>query len=506
MTITHLLEERAHAEGERVLVFCEGEEVSYRDMCDRAQRVAANLFAAGVRKGDKIVLLMGNCLEFLYVFLGAGRIGAVVVPVNPMLKPGELAHIVSDSDAETIITIPDFAPLLKQAKNVFPRVTRLYVIGEEVEGLQSFDKLLEHPHEVPPIAAEHGDDAALIYTSGTTGKPKGVVLSHRNYLANARMLVHVINMGPTDRFLLVLPLFHVNAQVVSILAPLMAHADVVLMKKFNPFAILPAIEKYRTTIMSAVPTIYGVMCRLMRVEPRDLSSMRLFASGAAPMPEKTYQETQEVLKVPLIMGYGLSEATCASAAADARDPIRWSSVGPALRYTSIRIVGEDGADMPVGETGEILIAGPTVMKGYYKNPEATKQVLQGGWLRTGDLGHFDEDGYLYISGRLKEMIIRGGQNIYPTEVENVLSTLAGVEECCVVGVDDEQWGQEVLAAVKLAEGCILTATQVMDYCRESLAAYKCPRIVQFVNELPKTATGKIKKGDVADAYKQGTLT
>ncbi|MCC6699588.1 MAG: long-chain-fatty-acid--CoA ligase [Candidatus Hydrogenedentes bacterium] len=505
MTITHLLEERAQSEGERVFVFCEGEEVTYRDMRDRAKRVAANLHAAGVRKGDKIVLLMGNCLEFLYVFLGAGRVGAVVVPVNPMLKPGELAHIVSDSDAETIITIPEFAPLLGQAKTLFPSLKRFYVIGEAVEGAQSFSDLLEHPHEIPPIVAEHGDDAALIYTSGTTGKPKGVVLSHRNYLANARMLVHVINMGPSDRFLLVLPLFHVNAQVVSVLAPLMAHADVVLMKKFNPFAILPSIEKYRATILSAVPTIYSVMCRLMRAEPRDLSSMRLLASGAAPMPEKTYQETQEVLKVPLIMGYGLSEATCASAAADARDPIRWNSVGPALRYTSIRIVGGDGLDVPVGETGEILIAGPTVMKGYYKNPEATKEVLRDGWLRTGDLGHFDEDGYLYISGRLKEMIIRGGQNIYPTEVENVLSTMPGVEECCVVGVEDEQWGQEVLAAVKLAEGHSATANEVMDFCREYLAAYKCPRLVSFVSELPKTATGKIKKGDVAAAYTQGTL-
>ncbi len=452
MTIAHLLQERAQGLGEKTFILCDGEEVSYAEMDERARRVAGNLAGRGVGKGDKIVLLMGNCVEFVALFLGAGRIGAVVVPVNPVLKPAELAHIVNNSDAETIVTIPEFGPLLQKAKALFPQVSRYFVIGDAPEGTERFDALMQPVETDGEIVADPYDDAALIYTSGTTGMPKGVILTHRNYVANARMLVHVISMGPDDRFLLVLPLFHVNAQVVSILAPLMAGGDVVIMKKFNPFGILPAIETYRTTIMSAVPTIYSVICKMMRAEPRDISSMRVFASGAAPLPEKTYLETQEVLKKPLVMGYGLSEATCASAAADENDPIKWNSVGPPLRYTSIRVVNEDGIDVPVGDVGELLIAGPTVMKGYYKNPEATREVLRDGWLRTGDLGRFDEDGYLYIVGRLKDMIIRGGQNIYPTEVENVLSTIPGVEDCAVLGVDNEQWGQEVLAAVKMAEG------------------------------------------------------
>jgi long-chain acyl-CoA synthetase len=505
VTIPQLLQERAQTLGEKTFILCDGETVSYAEMNERACRVAANLAARGVAKGDKIVLLMGNCVEFVAVFLGAGRIGAVVVPVNPMLKPAELAHIVNNSDAGTIITIPEFAPLLEQSAALFPRVTRYFVLGDAVSGAASFSELLAPVDNATDIAATPHDDAALIYTSGTTGTPKGVILTHRNYLSNARMLVHVINMVPEDRFLLVLPLFHVNAQVVSILSPLMACADVVIMKKFNPFAILPSIETHRATIMSAVPTIYNVMCRMMRAEPRDLSSMRLFASGAAPLPEKTYTETQEVLKKPLVMGYGLSEATCASAAADDQDPIKWNSVGPPLRYTNVRIVDEDGLDVPVGDVGEILIAGPTVMKGYYKDPDATREVLSGGWLKTGDLGRFDEDGYLYIVGRLKDMIIRGGQNIYPAEVENTVSTFPGVEECAVVGVDDDQWGQEVLAAVKLADGHTVDPTTLIDYCRERIAAYKCPRIVRFVAELPKTATGKIKKAEVAKAFAEGAL-
>lgn len=506
MTIAQLLHERAQQLGDKLFLLCEGEELTYAEMNERARRVAGNCVARGIGKGDKVVLLMGNCVEFVAVFLGAGRVGAVVVPVNPMLKPVELAHIVNNSDAETIITIPEFGPLLQQAAVLFPRVSRFFVIGEALEGTESFSELMQPVDEADEFAAGPHDDAALIYTSGTTGQPKGVVLTHRNYLANARMLVHVISMGPEDRFLLVLPLFHVNAQVVSILAPLMACADVIVMKKFNPFGILPAIETHRATIMSAVPTIYSVICRLMRAEPRDISSMRVFASGAAPLPEKTYQETQEVLKIPLVMGYGLTEATCASAAADASDPIKWNSVGPPLRYTSIRIVDEHGVDVPYGEVGEILIAGPTVMKGYYKDPVATREVLRDGWLKTGDLGCFDEDGYLYVVGRLKEMIIRGGQNIYPTEVENVLSTYPGIEECAVVGVEDEQWGQEVLAALKVTEGQQIDPVTVIDFCRSQIAAYKCPRIVRFVTEFPKTATGKIKKSEIVEAFAAGSLT
>lgn len=506
MTIAQLLHERAQQLGDKKFLICEGEELTYTEMNERARRVAGNFVARGIGKGDKVVLLMGNCVEFVAVFLGAGRAGAVVVPVNPMLKPAELAHIVNNSDAETIITIPEFGPLLQQAASLFPRVSRFFVIGEALEGTESFEELMR-PVECPDVfAAGSHDDAAIIYTSGTTGQPKGVVLTHRNYLANARMLVHVISMGPDDRFLLVLPLFHVNAQVVSILAPLMACADVIVMKKFNPFGILPAIETHRATIMSAVPTIYSVICRLMRAEPRDISSMRVFASGAAPLPEKTYLETQEVLKKPLVMGYGLTEATCASAAADADDPIKWNSVGPPLRYTSIRIVDENGVDVPHGDVGEILIAGPTVMKGYYKDPEATREVLRDGWLRTGDLGSFDEDGYLYVVGRLKDLIIRGGQNIYPTEVENVLSTYPGIEECAVVGVEDEQWGQEVLAALKVTEGLEIDPVTVIDFCRSQIAAYKCPRIVRFVAEFPKTATGKIKKTEIVEAFAAGSLT
>ncbi|MBX7256261.1 MAG: long-chain-fatty-acid--CoA ligase [Candidatus Hydrogenedentes bacterium] len=500
MTITHLLEERACSLKDKAFLICDGEEYSYTLVNEMANRVAVNLAARGVKKGDKVLIVLGNCVEFVYLMLGLGRIGALMVPVNPLLKPQEIAYILDNSDAETLVTLADFAPLCEHAKKLVPRLKHIFITGDGAEGLDCFDVLLEPVSEFPAIPITAEDEAAIIYTSGTTGTPKGVVLTHRNYLSNTRMLMHVIPMAPDDRFLMVLPLFHVNAQLTSVLVPLSAGATVIMTRKFAPLSILPFIEKYRATVMSAVPTIYMVMCRMMQAEPRDISSIRLFASGAAPLPESIYLATQEILKKPLIMGYGLTEATCASAVADYRDPIRWDSVGPPLRYTSIRIVGDDGFEVPVGEVGEILIAGPTVMKGYYKDPEATAEVLKGGWLHTGDLGRFDEDGYLYIVGRLKDMIIRGGQNIYPAQVENVLSVMPGVEECCVVGVHEERWGQEVLAVVKRANGSALSEQDVIEYCRQHLATYKCPRFVEFMDELPKTATGKIKKPEIAEMF------
>ena len=502
MTIPELLEKRANEFGEQTFLFFEDNEYSYNTLHENACRVAANLAARGLGEGDKIVLLMGNALEFLYVFLGAGRIGAIIVPVNPLLKPDEIAYITNNAEATTLITIPEFAPMLPLVQSALPQIKNIFVLGDEApDGAEPFSALQEDVSAPPAIVATDDSAASLIYTSGTTGMPKGVVLTHSNYIWNARMMVHSNRLMPGDRFLCVLPLFHVNAQVVTILTPLLGGADVVLMGKFNAFAILPMIEKHKITIMSAVPTIYSMLCSLPKATKHDVSSMRYFVSGAAPMPEETYQAVQRVLKKPLIMGYGLSEATCASAVADHKDPIKWDSVGPALRYTSIRIVDKEGRDVPVGAVGQILVAGPTVMKGYYKNPEATADAIKDGWLYTGDLGRVDEDGYCYIVGRLKDMIIRGGQNIYPVQVENVLLKLEGVDEACVVGVAELRWGQQVLAAIKPAEGHTLDEEAVIEFCKEHLAAYKCPEYIRFVDELPKTATGKIKKNLVADQYR-----
>jgi len=501
MTITGLLEERARQYGDKTFLFFEEKEYSFNTLHEHAGRVAVNLARAGLVPEEKVVLLMGNCVEFLYLFMGLGRVGGVMVPVNPTLKPDEIAYIVDNADATTIIAIPDLIPLLAHIRPLLPKIKRIYVLGDETpEGMMPFADLLEPVGPLPEILATGESEAALIYTSGTTGMPKGVMLTHRNYFWNALAVARSTTVIPSDRFMCILPLFHVNAQVVTMLTPLVGGVDTVLMGRMNVMGILPLIAKHKVTIMSGVPTIYNMICSIPRADHHDISSMRFFVSGAAPMPHETYEATQRVLRKPLIMGYGLSEATCASAVADHLDPIRPDSVGPALRYIHIRIVDKDGRDVPDGEIGEILISGPTVMKGYYKNPEATAEVLKNGWLYTGDLGRFDEDQYLYIVGRLKDMIIRGGQNIYPVQIENVLSRYPGIEESCVVGVDEPRWGQEVLAVIKPQADAQLDEKAIIDYCKENLAPYKVPAYIRFVDGFPKTPTGKIKKNEVAAGY------
>ncbi len=506
MTISELLETQARCFGDRTAFLFNDQNFTYGECDAFSGRVAGNLKARGVGAGDKVVILSGNCPEFLYCFFGFGRIGAVIVPVNPTLAVEELVYIINDSDAETVILVAELAPYLPKLREVLPKVRQYFVMGGPADGgAESFDALLE-PVAVPELGAAEGDDAALIYTSGTTGTPKGVILTHGNYVWNARAVSHSTTLTAADRFLCVLPLFHVNAQVVSVLTPMMVGCDFVLVGgRFNPFGILPLIEKYRPTIMSAVPTVYGLLCRMHNAEGHDISSMRFFVSGAAPMPEEIYLATQKVLRKPLVMGYGLSEATCASAVANALDPIQWDSVGPALPYVNIRIVDPEGKDVPVGEVGEILVSGPTVMKGYYKNPEATAEVLQGGWLKTGDLGCFDDKARLHIVDRVKDMIIRGGLNIYPVQIEQVIMRMPEVEEVSVVGVEEPTWGQEVLAVVKLKEGCSLTEKQVIAFCGEHLAQYKRPKFVRFADELPKTAIGKVRKNELSRQFKDIAL-
>jgi long-chain acyl-CoA synthetase len=501
MIIASLIEQQAFLYGERTFIFHDDKKISYFECNQQASRIAANLSSCGVAPGDTIIILMDNCLEFIYCFLGFGRIGAVMVPVNPTLKPEELVYIINHSAAETMIIAPEILPVLPRLKSLLPNVKRVFVTeGKIAEGAESFEKLLE-PVEIPPICADEDSNASIVYTSGTTGTPKGVILSHRNYIWNTRGMIHSNPVTDTDRFLLVLPLFHVNGQVVSVLTPLMIGGEVVLINgRFNPFSILPLIEKYRITIMSAVPTIYGIMCKMHNTHSHDVGSIKFFVTGGAPMPEEIYRLTVQKFNKPLIMGYGLTEGTCASAVADSTEPIRWNSTGPALRHINIRLVDESMNDVPVGEIGEILISGPTVMKGYYKNPEATTDVLKNGWLKTGDLGRFDQDGYLYVVDRVKDMIIRGGLNIYPVQLEQVIQRMPKVEEVAVIGIDDPNWGQEVLAVIKRKLDTELYEIDVINYCKQYLALYKCPRFIRFVEEFPKTATGKIRKIDLKKQF------
>jgi long-chain acyl-CoA synthetase len=349
----------------------------------------------------------------------------------------------------------------------------------------------------PTLTPEH--EAAIIYTSGTTGRPKGVVLTHGNYAWDAEAIARCSEMSPEDRFLCVLPLFHVNAQVVTTMAPMVAGGSMILLERFSPGPFLDALGRFQATAFSAVPTVYAILNSLAEEQVRDLSRLRVCICGAAPMPVEVFETFERKYRARILEGYGLSEGTCASSVNPLRGRRKIGSVGVPLPGQEMRIVDDTGRPLENGRVGEIVVRGPNVMKGYFRNPAATAETIRDGWLHTGDLGTRDDDGYFAIVGRKKEMIIRGGENVYPREVEEALHRLPGVRECAVVGVPDPTWGEEVVAAIVPERPGAVDEGSIRAHCRQWLADYKAPRRVVFVDSLPRTATGKVQKHELVKA-------
>jgi long-chain acyl-CoA synthetase len=499
MTVHELVEARAAELGDKTFVLFKEDEVSFSELAERMRRVAGGLAKLGLGKGDKIALLLPNCLEFLYSFFGAMTLGAVVVPVNPLLKEAEVSYIINNSDATAIVTCDRFLQRVLAARPECPQLKTVISDGD-AEGVVSFQKLLEGGDggELPPVNED--DVAAIMYTSGTTGKPKGAVLTHGNYMADTEMLLKSVEIFAEDRFLCILPLFHVNAQVVTVLCPLHAGASMILMEGFVPRGFLPALAKYKATTFSAVPTVYAVLNSFPDAEQYDLSHLRFCISGAAPLPVEVVQEFERKYNAFIVEGYGLTEGTCASSVTRLTGERKLGSIGLPLEGQAARIVDDEGNELPPRTVGEITVKGPNVMKEYYNNPEATAETIRDGWLHTGDLGYLDEEGCLYIVDRKKEMIIRGGMNVYPKEIEEVLYRHPAVLEAAIVGLPDKMWGEEIAAFVVLKPGQTLKQRDLVVYCKQNVASYKCPRKVFFVEQLPKTATGKIQKNRIVEQF------
>jgi long-chain acyl-CoA synthetase len=492
-TIPALLRQRAQEYGEKTFLYFRDLEVSYRALDEVTNRVANGLSALGVQKGDKVCVLLPNGPEFVYLFLGAPKIGAVLVPVNVLLKAEEVRYIVDNSDAATIVADPRFWPLIKAIMPLCPRLKNAVVIGEPApSGTIPFAQLLASPSG-PEVDVHPEDDMGIIYTSGTTGKPKGVVLTQKNYYVNSWQGATISNMSPDERSMCILPLFHVNGQVVTVLMPLQAGGSLVLTEGFSPKTFFEHLARYRATTFSGVPTVYSILLHLPDADRYDLSSLRLCICGAAPMPVEVCTQFEEKFHTKIIEGYGLSEGTCASTLNPVEGQRKVGSIGIPFPGQEIKIFDEQDRERPPGQIGEIVIRGLNLMKGYYKDPDATAETVRDGWLHTGDLGYVDEEGYFYIVGRKKEMIIRGGVNIYPKEIEEVLYRHPQVKEAAVIGLPDRIWGEEVGCCLVLKDGEVGSEEEIIAYCREHLADFKCPRQVFFVETFPKTATGKIQK-------------
>jgi long-chain acyl-CoA synthetase len=465
------------------------EEWSYGRLRDEAARIAGGLVAGGTEAGDRILLVAPSVPEFVAAYLGIHAAGAVVVTPNVMSTVPELEYVALDAGCSLVVA-------WHEADGAAATVA-----GAHGLPFHRLDPSMGGGLDGPPVARPHDrspeETAVILYTSGTTGEPKGAQITEGNLRACAEAFREVLELSDEDRFGTALPLFHIFGQAVVLGTALMAGAGVSLQARFDPGALIDLVRRDRITILAGVPTMYSAMVGAAPdAGPEHFASLRLAASGGASLPGEIIRRFEARFDCAILEGYGLTESTGAATFNGLRRERKVGSVGIALPGTVVRIAADDAAEPAAGEIGEVSVKGPMVMKGYWNRPEATAQTLRDGWLRTGDLGRQDADGDIEIVDRLKEMIVRGGYNVYPREVEEVLYGHPDIAEAAVVGVPDEHFGEEVGAAIVPRPGAEVEAEEIRGWAKERLSAYKVPRLFAFAEELPKGATGKILKRQI----------
>jgi long-chain acyl-CoA synthetase len=483
--------ENAQRHPARTALRLEGAALSYGRLDDVTARVAGLLRRRGVQPGDRVGIMLPNVPHYAVVYYGALRAGAIVVPLNVLLTKREVAFHLGDAGASVVFAWHDFAEAAEAG-------------AAEVGS----DRVIVRPGEFGELVAKHDpvrdiaerdplDTAVILYTSGTTGTPKGAELTHANLVRNVEVARELFRLDRSSVTLGALPLFHSFGQTCCLNATLAAGGAISLLPRFDAGNALATIERDRVTVLQGVPTMYNGLLNHPDRERFDVSSLRLCVSGGAPLPVELLRDFESTFGCPVIEGYGLSETSPVASFNHPGRVRKPGSIGTPVEGVEMKLVGENGAEPSPGEVGEIAIRGHNVMKGYWRRPEATAEAISpDGWFRTGDLARVDEDGYFFIVDRKKDMIIRGGYNVYPREIEEVLYANPLVAEAAVVAVPHETHGEEVKAFIALRAGAESTPDQIIAYCREHLAAYKYPRLIEFRGELPKTATGKILKREL----------
>jgi len=503
-----VIEENTRRFTKNPIIFEEKLKIRWRDLKHYVDSFARYLELVGVRKGDNVALLMSNSKEFVIAFLAIGKLGAVPVPLNTFLKRAELEYILADCEAKLVITQGKFAELLDGIE----RETKVdkFVWAENPPRLDennlSFEEGLtieDYEHINPQADLE--DLAVMLYTSGTTGKPKGVMLTYRNIFSNIENIVRVFDIKPKDRFIVYLPMFHAFTLTATVLLPLYTASPIVIVKSIMPFSnVIKQTLLKRVTVFMGVPEVFNALSKAkLPWYFMWFNRIRYFVSGGAPLPLDTLERMKKKFRrAVLLEGYGLSECSPVVSVnlPDKQKPL---SVGPPLPDYEVKIVDDELVEVPVGQVGEIIVKGDCVMKGYYKNPYETENTIVNGWLRTGDLGYVDEEGFIYIVDRKKDLIICKGMNIYPREVEEILMSHPKVELCAVVGKKDPHHGEIPVAFIKPVEGEDLAESELRNFLKERLANYKVPRQFVFVDDLPKNATGKVLKRVLKEKLNKG---
>jgi acyl-CoA synthetase (AMP-forming)/AMP-acid ligase II len=502
-SLRELLEARAAASPEKVFLFSEidGRRFTYLEFDAAVNRAANMLSARGVRKGDVVSLLMPNSAEYIIAYFACFKTGALAGPVNSLLKPEEMSYVVGNSEAKLLLYNSQFAEQVGEIRGGLKSLCDAVVFDDEAEATKDFDGR-EVGWSDTPLARD--DEAIIIYTSGTTGKPKGCLLTHGNLLANARQICDWLGFDEDDRLLTIMPLFHMNAVSVTTLSALQAGASTVVSPRFSASRFWQIISDYEITSFGSVATMLSMLlATYTEGVPEGLSTERLrFAMcGSAPVPAAVMRRFEQTFNCPVIEGYGLSESTCRSTFNPPDERRRAGSCGLSIG-NEMRVVDEDDEELPEGVAGEIVMRGENIFKGYFKNEEATRRAFRGDWFHTGDVGYRDADGFFHIIDRKSDMIIRGGENIYPREIDELLYKHPSVAEAAAIGVPDELYGEEVAAFVVLKEGSAATEEEIKAYCGEHLADFKCPKVVRVVASLPKGPTGKVLKRELQALWRK----
>ncbi|PKR78300.1 long-chain fatty acid--CoA ligase [Halalkalibacillus sediminis] len=485
-----------------------GEETNYQTLEGSVTKFASSLKALGYKKGDHIGLVVGNTPHFVIGLYGALRLGLTVIPINPIYTADEISYIVNNGDVKGIITLDVLFEKFEKMSESIPDVKN-YIVGETKpdssfessplkEKTYSFTELVQKGSlELERPVLNDDDTAVILYTSGTTGKPKGAMLTHKNIFSNAKDTAEYLNINANDRVIAALPMFHVFCLTVALNAPLVNGATVLIVPQFSPEAVFKITREHQATVFAGVPTMYNYLLQYPNEDEKDFSNIRLCISGGASMPVALLEKFEQHFDVQISEGYGLSEASPVTCFNPLDRPRQAGSIGKSIINVENKVVDENGNELPPGQVGELIVRGPNVMKGYYKMPEETQASIKDGWLYTGDMAQTDEEGYFYIVDRKKDLILVGGYNVYPREVEEVLYSHEQISEVAVIGEPDEDLGEAVVAFVVCNDENV-TEDDLNELCKTKLAKYKIPKKIEFLEELPKNTTGKILRRSLRD--------
>jgi long-chain acyl-CoA synthetase len=494
--IPELLQQRVAAAPDKLFLFSEVDkrQFTYQEFEAAVMRTARMLVAKGVGKGDVVSLLLPNSVEYVIAYFACWQIGALAGPINSLLKSQEIAYVISNSEARALLVNSEFLPLIETIRDELTTLQAIITFDDEAGATR---EQTTGSNPTAEIDADH--EAIIIYTSGTTGKPKGCLLTHANVIANARQISSWLRFSENDRLLTIMPLFHMNAVSVTTMSALYAGGSTVVSQKFSASRFWQIISDYQITSFGSVATMLSMLLSTYPdgvPEGLQTDQLRFAMCGSAPVPAEVLRRFEEKFKCLVIEGYGLSESTCRSTFNPPDQRRRPGSCGLPIG-NEMRVVDEEDREVPDGELGEIVLRGENILKGYYKNETANATAFRNGWFHTGDIGYRDADGFYYIVDRKSDMIIRGGENIYPREIDEVLYQHPDIAAAAAVGVKDELYGEEVAAVVVLKPGAKTTGQEVIDYCKARLADFKCPKTVHFVADIPKGPTGKLLKRELA---------